>query len=282
VTRTVRIRSGDRLLDIEYAWVGAPESTGPVVVFLHEGLGSVAMWRDFPARLCEALGLRGLVWSRAGYGRSTPRPPDLHWAPDFMHHQAHEDLPALLEALDLRPAGSGYLLLGHSDGGSIALIHAASFPGRCAGVIVLAPHLFVEALSIRSIAAARQAYLDTDLRERLARYHDDPDSAFWGWNDAWLSPAFRSWNIEALLPAIDCPVLAIQGHDDVYGTMAQIDRIADALPATRLLKLADCGHSPHRDQPAAVITACRQFIAGIIAPRAAGPSVVNPGQETPR
>jgi pimeloyl-ACP methyl ester carboxylesterase len=241
-------------LRIELAWVGASTSPHPTVVFLHEGLGSVAMWKDFPARLCETLGLRGLVFSRYGYGRSTPKPPDERWAPDFMHRQAHEVLPALFATLGIeRP-----ILFGHSDGGSIALLHAARF--ETTSVIAVAPHLFVEDLSIASIETAREAYATTDLRERLARYHDDPDSAFRGWNDVWLSSAFRDWNIERDIATIRCPILAVQGADDEYGTLEQIRSIARALPKTRLLVIPKCGHSPHRDQPDALIAATEQFI----------------------
>jgi pimeloyl-ACP methyl ester carboxylesterase len=256
----VSLTIAGRSVQIEYAWVGPDDASGPVVLFLHEGLGSLSMWRDFPARLCESLGLRGLVWSREGYGHSTPRAPDERWAPDFMHRQAREALPALRTALGLKAA---CLLFGHSDGGSIALLHAASFPDRVAGAIVLAPHLFVEDLSVRSIEDTRRAYLDTELRERLARHHADPDSAFWGWNDIWLSSSFRDWNIEAELASIRCPILAIQGVDDQYGTMAQIERIAEIVQGTRLVKLEACGHSPHRDQPDAVIAECRAFLADL-------------------
>lgn len=241
-----------RLLRIEYEWVGAPPGPAPLLVFLHEGLGSVAMWRDFPQRLCAAVGARGLVYSRPGYGRSTPRPADERWAPDFMHVQAREVLPALLRSLDVR--GRPWLF-GHSDGGSIALLHAAAFPEAVAGLVVLAPHIFVEEVSIASIRQARDAWRDTDLRQRLARYHDDPDSAFHGWNDVWLDAAFRSWNIEAELGAIRCPLLAIQGLDDEYGTLEQIRGIARHVPQAQLLELPACGHSPHRDQPEAVIAA---------------------------
>ena len=250
----------ERPLTLEVAWVGtSPASaTRPTVVFLHEGLGSVAMWKDFPARLCSALGLRGLVYSRYGYGRSTPKPPDERWAPDFMHRQAHEVLPALLSALRIeRP-----ILFGHSDGGSIALLHAARF--EATAVVAAAPHLFVEDLSIASIQKAREAYATTDLRERLARYHDDPDSAFRGWNDVWLSSAFRSWNIVADIAAIRCPVLAVQGEDDEYGTLEQIHAIERSLPKTRLLAIPKCGHSPHRDQPDALIAATQRFIHGVL------------------
>ncbi|MCW5633935.1 MAG: alpha/beta hydrolase [Rubrivivax sp.] len=249
-----------RRVRVELAWVGADEPGSPLVVFLHEGLGSVAMWRDFPERLCRSVGARGLVYSRPGYGRSTPRAPDEHWAPDFMHRQAHEVLPALLHALGIDGAERPLWLFGHSDGGSIALLHAKRADARLAGLVVLAPHILVEDLSITSIAKARDAYLGTDLRARLAKYHDDPDSAFWGWNDIWLAPAFRHWSIEAEIGAIRCPVLAMQGLDDEYGTLEQVRGIARRLPGTRIVEVAQCGHSPHRDQPAVVIEAVSSFM----------------------
>jgi len=248
---------GGRALRIEHAWIDAHRGDAPLLVFLHEGLGSLAMWRDFPQRLCTAVGARGLVYSRPGYGRSTPRGAAERWPVTFMHREAHAVLPALLAALEVdRPPW----LFGHSDGGSIALLHAARFPDRVAGVVALAPHLFVEDVSVASIEDARVAYATTDLRQRLARYHDDPDSAFRGWNDIWLDPAFRTWNITAEIAAIRCPVLAIQGEDDQYGTMAQIDGIAANVAGTELVRLAACGHSPHRDQPDAVIAAVRQTL----------------------
>ena len=240
---------------IEYEWVG--RSTGPVIVFLHEGLGSRSMWKDFPARLADAMGARGLVYSRPGYGKSSPRPADERWDVDFMHRQAHEVLPAFLDAVGLREERAW--LYGHSDGGSIALLHAARFPERVAGLIVAAPHILVEEVSIASIEQAREAYLSTDLRARLGRYHDDPDSAFWGWNDIWLHPPFRAWNIESELEAIRAPVLAMQGVDDEYGTMEQIRGIARRVPGARLLELEACGHAPHRDQPDRVIRAAVEF-----------------------
>jgi pimeloyl-ACP methyl ester carboxylesterase len=243
-----------RLVRIEYEWVGA--ASGPVIVFLHEGLGSRSMWRDFPERLAGALGMRGLVYSRPGYGLSTPRRDDEHWGVDFMHAQAREVLPALLDFLGAREA---VWLYGHSDGGSIALLFAAMFPARTAGVIAAAPHVFVEDLSITAIEAAREAYGATDLRGRLARHHDDPDSAFWGWNDIWLDPAFRAWTIEREIEAIRAPVLALQGLDDEYGTMEQIRRIPKHVPQAKLLEIERCGHSPHRDQPGQVIDAAVRF-----------------------
>jgi len=227
------------------------------IVFLHEGLGSVAMWKDFPARLCAALGRRGLAWSRPGYGRSTPKRPDEHWGLDFMHGQARQVLPALLDALGVRQR---VVLFGHSDGGSIALIHAASFPEAVESAVVLAPHILVEEFGLASIREARIAYEQGDLRARLAKYHDDVDSAFRGWNDIWLNPEFPTWTIEAMLPAISCPLLAIQGEDDVYGTMEQIDGIARRTTRTTLLKLSSCGHSPHRDRPDEVVRSVKEFL----------------------
>ncbi len=246
----VEISFDNRRIRIEYQWLRPERAQRPLVVFLHEGLGSVSMWRDFPREFCEAGDFRGLVFSRYGYGRSTPRPHDEKWRSDFMHRQAREALPVLFDALDIGPGHAHGMpwLLGHSDGGSIALIHAASFPQAVAGITVLAPHIMVEDLSVRSIAGTRQAYLDTDLRQRLARHHDDVDSAFWGWNDIWLDPEFRQWDLRPLLSGLRCPVLAVQGEDDEYGTMAQIEGIHRYAPQTTLLKLARCGHSPHRDQ----------------------------------
>jgi pimeloyl-ACP methyl ester carboxylesterase len=247
-----------RTVRIEHQWMGVAQSSQPVLVFLHEGLGSVSMWRDFPHRVCQALGCRGLVYSRPAYGQSSPRPADEHWDNDFLHHQAEQVLPALLAALGVQ---APYSLLGHSDGGSIALIHAARFPSQVAACIVMAPHILVEEFGLVSIRQARQQYLHGDLRQRLAKHHADVDSAFWGWNDIWLHPRFPEWQITLDLKYIEAPVLAIQGEDDPYGTMAQIDGIAHAVPKTQLLKLPACGHSPHRDQPEQVLTAITEFIA---------------------
>ena len=239
----VEIDWRDKPLRIEHQWVGEPAPRHPTVVFLHEGLGSLAMWKDFPQQFCARHGLRGMVFSRYGYGRSTPKPADERWPVSFMHAQAHEVLPRLFEALRIeRP-----WLFGHSDGGSIALLYAAEFP--VAGLVVVAPHISVEDVGVQRIAQARVAYETTDLRDRLARYHANVDSAFRGWNDVWLDPAFRAWNIEAQLDGVPCPVLAVQGADDEYGTLEQIRGIARRVPQTKLVELADCGHSPHRDQP---------------------------------
>lgn len=229
----------------------------PLVVFLHEGLGSVAMWKDFPRRLCHAGGFRGLMYSRPGYGRSTPRAPDEAWGADFMHQQAHEVLPALLAALGIHDVP---WLFGHSDGASIALLHAAKFPQRVRGLVLLAPHVFVEDITVQGIALARQAYETAGLRERLARYHDDVDSAFGGWSRIWLDPAFRSWNLASELAAVQAPVLAVQGLGDEYGTLDQVRTIARDVPRSTLLELPACGHSPHRDRADDVIAAALAFI----------------------
>ncbi|MEO6409317.1 MAG: alpha/beta hydrolase [Burkholderiaceae bacterium] len=248
-----------RRVRIEYAWVAPETIDAPVMVFLHEGLGSLAMWKDFPKRLCVALRCRGLVYSRPGYGRSTPRAPEEAWDLDFMHRQAHEVLPALLHALAIDTARDKPWLFGHSDGASIALLYAARFAQRVGGAIVVAPHIVVEDLSVTSIEGARLAYLNTDLRERLARYHDDPDSAFWGWNRIWLHPPFKQWTIEQEIAAIACPLLAVQGIEDEYGTLQQIRGIGRRVAQTQLLELPDCGHSPHRDHPDALIPAVASF-----------------------
>ena len=253
-TQTIFVRAGGHRLE---CLLHPPHQLNrPTLVFLHEGLGSVAMWRDFPARVAQATGCRSLVYSRYGYGQS-----DVLEAPfgtDYMHREAQQALPELLAELEIHQP----VLVGHSDGASIALIHAGS-GNPVAGVIVMAPHCFVEDISIASIAAARTAALGTDLLQKLARYHRDAAKTFWGWNDIWLHPDFRAWNIESCLPAIRCPILAIQGEDDEYGSRAQLEAIsAGAInsPDVDLLALADCRHSSHKDQPEAVIGAIVEFV----------------------
>ena len=243
-------------VELEVSHIAGP-SDGPTLAFLHEGLGSVALWRDWPQRLCQQLALPGLVYSRQGYGQSDAR-PDVRGSgrlqPDYMHREARDVLPALLRQLNIeRP-----VVLGHSDGGTIALLHAAHFP--VSACIVMAPHVIVEDVSVQSIEAAREAYEHGPLRQRLAPFHADVDCAFWQWNDIWLSPAFRSYDIRQEISAIQAPLLAIQGEDDPYGTLAQIDDIAAAVPHARLVKLPQCGHSPHRDQPEAVAKAIQAFL----------------------
>ena len=259
-TAFAEISWGGRPVRIEHQWLGARDAARPLIVFLHEGLGSLSMWKDFPERLCAAARCRGLVYSRPGYGRSTPRDAEEAWGVDFLHRQAHEVLPALLAALGIDARRHPPWLFGHSDGGSIALLYAAKFHGAIAGAIVLAPHILVEDLSVASIAQAKTAYETTDLKQRLAKYHDDPDSAFWGWNRIWLHPPFRQWSIEAEIEAIRCPLLAVQGLDDEYGTLEQVRGIARRVPQAQWLELPACGHSPHRDQPDLLINATARFI----------------------
>jgi pimeloyl-ACP methyl ester carboxylesterase len=229
------------------------------IIFLHEGLGSVAMWRDWPAQVCGETGRAGIVYSRRGYGQSDPV-PDVRGTgrlgPDYMHREALEELPALLDVLGI----ASPVLLGHSDGATIALLYASRFP--VTACVVMAPHVIVEDLSVQSIDQARQAYGSGNLRERLGRYHADVDCAFWQWNDIWLSPAFRDFDIRAECRRIEASVLAIQGEDDPYGTLRQIDEIAPLGPFEKQV-LPQCGHSPHRDQPERTRRRIAQFLAAL-------------------
>ncbi|WP_158046015.1 alpha/beta fold hydrolase [Skermanella pratensis] len=227
----------------------------PVLVFLHEGLGSIELWRDFPERVAEATGCGALVYSRYGYGRSERLEGSRN--PDYLHIEALEALPQVLDAFGIREP----VLIGHSDGASIALILAGSGLRPVRGAVVMAPHVFVEDITIAGIEEVRTAYRETDLAKRLGRYHDDPDGVFRGWNDAWLNPAFRSWNIEGFLPGIRCPLLAVQGIGDEYATLAQIDAIERQTGGRfERLDLPDCRHTPHRDQPQRTLDALRRFV----------------------
>ena len=244
---------------LEHERVAVTRADRPTLVFLHEGLGSVAMWRDFPSRVAHATNCNALVYSRYGYGNSEPlREPR---TVSYMHDEALATLPELLDQLAI----DGPILVGHSDGGSIALIHAGGARRPVGGLVLMAPHVLVEDISIASIAAAKVTYETSDLRAKLAQYHADVDSAFWGWNRIWLHPDFRRWNIEDFLPRIGCPVIAMQGEDDEYGTMEQLARIGRQVTDVELLTLKDCRHSPHRDQPEAVIEAITGFVDRITA-----------------
>lgn len=244
---------------IEYQRLGYREESRPMVVFLHEGLGSVSTWRDFPSRLCEAAGARGLMWSRPGYGRSTLPGAEARRLPDYLHRQAFEVLPAFLQAVGSGEGSRAPWLFGHSDGGTIALLHAARFPTRTAGIVVVAPHIFVEDVTIHGIERARSTF-DASTRARLARHHDDPDWVFSSWSDTWLDARFRDWNIEREIEAIRCPVLAVQGARDEYGTIEQVRGIARRVPQARVLEFRESGHSPQRDEPEALIAAASAFI----------------------
>jgi pimeloyl-ACP methyl ester carboxylesterase len=245
--------------NLEYVWHGpAPDKT-PTIVFLHEGLGCVAMWRDFPERVAEATGCGALVFSRAGYGNSDPI--TLPRPVTFMHDEALQVLPEVLEALHIREA----ILFGHSDGGSIALIYAGSRKANKVRALILeAPHVFVEDLSIRSIIEAKHNY-ENSLRTSLERYHgSNVDCAFRGWNDVWLNADFLSWNIESFLPEIRVPVLVIQGEKDQYGTLNQVEAIKSGCRGpVRAIVLPESAHSPHRDQPQLVLDAVTRFLGEV-------------------
>jgi pimeloyl-ACP methyl ester carboxylesterase len=224
----------------------------PALVLLHEGLGCVGLWREFPEALHAATGRRLLAFSRYGHGRSAP-PPNRR-SPRFFHEEALEVLPALLDELDVGEP----VLVGHSDGASIALIYAAEHP--VSGLVLLAPHVIVEDVTVRAIEQTREAYLNGGLRERMARHHNDPDAAFWGWCDVWLDPAFREWSLEPEAARIRAPTLLIQGADDPYGTFEQLDRIEARSPAPLERVVLSGGHSPHLEHGAEVVDAIERFL----------------------
>lgn len=248
--------SGHRL---EYEWIEADDPTKPALVFLHEGLGSIRQWRDFPLRVAQATGCATLVYARYGYGQSDVL--SAPHTPRFMHDEALNALPQVLAARGLEAP----ILVGHSDGASIAIIYAgAGHPLR--GLVLEAPHVFVEEHGLAGIRAARRVFETTDLPAKLGKYHRDAAKTFHGWNDVWLSPEFRAWNIEGYLPNICCPVLVIQGEEDEYGTMAQVQAVARQVSGPcEIVTLPACGHSPHREQPEATLAAVSRFVNRIVA-----------------
>jgi len=241
---------------LEYAWHGPSPVHAPTMVFLHEGLGSISQWRDFPAELCSRLGCGGLVYSRCGHGKSDaltgPR------TTRFMHDEAIEVLPRLMEMFEIKRP----ILVGHSDGASIALIHAGSGAGDPFALILEAPHVFVEDVTVNRIAELRDLYRSTDLRTRLARHHgQNVDTLFDYWTDVWLRPEFRRWNIERYLPDVTCPTLIIQGKQDEYGTDRQVNTLLAALGGRcEGIVLERCGHSPHIDQRSTVSDLMTRFV----------------------
>jgi pimeloyl-ACP methyl ester carboxylesterase len=248
---------------LEYEWVGLGDAAAPVVVLLHQGLGSVALWRDFPRAVHEATGLRVLVYSRWGYGKSEPLARVPHGA-DFLRREAASELPDLLRALGVAKP----VLLGHSDGGSIALVYAGRrIAPEPLAVLCMAPHVMLEKESIVSLAKARLAYEEGDLKAKLARFHDDVDSAFYGWNVTWLMPDMRAWSIEGELAGIRCPLAVLQGEADEYGTAAQLESIKRHTGGkAEVTLLENCGHSPHIDQRARVLGALKRLLAAIKVP----------------
>jgi pimeloyl-ACP methyl ester carboxylesterase len=242
--------------------IPSPSTLSPLI-FLHEGLGSIAMWQgrtvDWPLQVCRAAGRAGWVYSRRGYGQS-PAIPDVRGTgrlrADYMHREAWEVLPSLLKDW----GAENPVLIGHSDGATIALLHAARFP--VAGCVVMAPHLLVEDMTISAIAASKKAYVEGDLRQKLMKYHADVDCAFWQWNDVWLSQAFRSFDIREECKTISAPVLALQGSDDAYGSLRHLDELQTAGRVERHV-LPNCGHSPHKDQAQKSLDLVAGFLKGL-------------------
>jgi pimeloyl-ACP methyl ester carboxylesterase len=248
------LAAGKRLEAVAY---GPAPAEAPTIVMLHEGLGCLALWRDFPQKLAAATGWGVFVYSRAGYGGSDP--VDLPRPLDYMGREARASLPAVLEAIGLERG----ILLGHSDGASIAAIYAGEHSDeRIQGLVLMAPHLFTEEPGLTSIAEARLAYETGDLRAKLAKYHAHVDIAFRGWNDTWLDPGFRAWNIEDRVRRWRVPALIIQGVDDQYGTLAQVRSIEARSPApVKSVILETCRHSPQIDRPEATLKAIVAFRA---------------------
>jgi pimeloyl-ACP methyl ester carboxylesterase len=266
VLQRVVIDGFDVPIELEAELIGAGER---LIVFLHEGLGSLAGWGDWPRTLCAASNCRGLVFSRYGYGRSQRRPrredmqdaPDQAWPFDYLGVEARGHLPALLTALGIDPAQAPPVLFGHSDGAAIALQYAAAFPQSAAAIIVLAPHLFVEPIARARIEQLRMGWRDGRLRARLARLHNDPEGVFTGWSGCWTAPAFQDWNISAELEAIRCPTLAVQGTLDQYGSLAQLAEIRRRVPQAELLVLDGCRHVAHEERPEEVCAAVIDFLS---------------------
>jgi pimeloyl-ACP methyl ester carboxylesterase len=254
------IQSVDLDGKLEVLDLPAANPARPEILLLHEGLGSVSMWRDFPQRLAEATGSRIVAYSRHGFGRSSPR--TRAWTPRFVHEEALEVIPALRSLMGIeRP-----VLLGHSTGASMALVHAGADRWPVAGVIAMAPLTDVQGSNLQSIERARALYEGSDWRSKLERHHDDVDTVFYGWNDTWLRPDFRSWNLRADLKGIRAPILAILGKGDEYATPDQVEAIRDEARGAvsfDFLHLEDCGHAPHRDQPEAVVHAVKHFVGKV-------------------
>ena len=252
---------------LEVQRIAGANPASPTIVFLHEGLGSVSAWRDFPQSVASRTGCSATVYSRYGYGNSEVFCGER--SVRYLHDEALLALPELLEKLDI----ANPILLGHSDGASIAILYAGAFAAsarRPRALILLAPHVFVEDLTIEGIAAAKAAFHSTNLVEKLGRHHRDAAATFWSWNRIWLKPEFRSWNIEEYLGGISCPVMAIQGGDDPYGTIAQLEALERAIPnRPQRLLLQNCRHSPHRDQPDRTLDAIADFIRGLPSPNGA-------------
>ncbi len=256
-----------RRIRLEYTFVGVDSPVAPLIVFLHEGLGSLRLWRDFPNQLCAATRCRGLVYSRPGYGQSTPYPANQSWGSDFMHRQAYEVLPALLTKLGIDGSRERIYLFGHSDGASIAMLYASRYADLVNGMIVVAPHVMVEAVTVNSIKRLKETYDTGEIKVKFAAHHIDADATFDGWSQVWLDQEFLNWSIESELNKIQSPLLIVQGTKDEYGTVDQVNRIIQNLPNSEYVEIPGCGHAPHRTHPDALLSYSTLFIQTIVTRR---------------
>lgn len=263
----VAIAIDGRYITLEYEQIVGHRKDAPLIVFLHEGLGSAAMWGRWPRALCEAAACRGLVFSRYGYGHSQARPASGRgWPVDYLEREARANLPALFDALGIDAARERPVIVGHSDGATIALLYAAAFPGRLRGAVVLAPHVYTEHVACEQIRRLRANWGDGRLAAHLTGLHGDPAGVFKGWSGCWLSRAFGSWNVASAIENIACPLLAVQGKEDQYGTLEQLYEIQRRVPHAELLILDDCRHVPHEEHPDAVLGAVLAFLERIKSP----------------
>lgn len=247
---------------LHYEWIGPAPEHAPTLVFLHHGLGAVSTWLDLPARLSEATGCGALVYSRQGYGKSAPVQGTRPFR--YLHDEALKVLPEVLAETGVRQT----ILIGHSDGGTIALLYAGAAPGRSAvqGVVSIAAHVIYEEISWASVRAAKKSYATTDMRAKLARHHDDVDGAFCAWADMWDNPDCLAWSTVEHLPGIACPVLAIQGTEDEYGTRRQVALIVERTSGgVRAMILDKCGHTPHQEQTETVVDAIVRLVRDALA-----------------
>lgn len=263
--RTVRVPSSTGAIDIEYAWIEGGDARRPVIVFLHEGLGSLNVWDTWPRRLCEATGCRGLIFSRYGYGNSTPR-RDARWPPDYMEREAGELLPALFQALGIATGNHKPVLFGHSDGGTIALQFASRHPHALSALIVVAAHINTEDIAVSRISALRNEFGNGKLAARLDKLHRDGRGVFEGWSGVWTSAAMSDWDISAELENIVCPTLVIQGRQDQYGTLQQVAGIVERVGHARAAVLEDCRHVPHEEKPDELLDLATTFLDEVMEP----------------
>ena len=257
---------------LEYRRIAGPDPAAPTLVFLHEGLGSMGLWRDFPDRFAAAFGCPALIYSRRGYGNSDPLTPPYRRPDDYLHIEALEVLPALLDHFAIHEP----ILFGHSDGATIALIHAGAAKRPVRAAIVEAPHVFVEPLTLTGIRAAVESWNGGALPRKLARHHRHAEGAFLGWSETWLDPAYHAFDCQPLLPGIACPLLVIQGEDDHYGSRDQVTRVVEQVsgPAEGLF-VPKCGHTPHAEQPQIVLGAALTFLGRHLAQAQAQPEAVS-------